>query len=126
VVAERGNRGATNFQILANGIVFGDVGLHFITQSFIQRALASNRCLPRSLGSTTRFFDLAPALGSKPAHFCSAFTFAEFTTGSLFEFGDIRSLFASFSLALGAHFFLRKMHTTTAPARTCQLTPLVL
>jgi hypothetical protein len=60
-------------------------------------------------------------LGSKPAHLCGALPLAEFVTRSLFEFGNVCSLFASIPLAFSAHFAFRQMHATTAAAGARQL-----
>jgi len=124
VIAERGDRSAPNFEVLTDGIISGDVGLHFVTQPFVQRPLPSDCCLSRSLGSTACFFEGASPAGSKPAHLCGAFALGQFAPGPLFEFGEVRSLFASVSLALGAYFLPGETHPTAAPTGTRQLTPL--
>jgi hypothetical protein len=107
MMTQGGDRGIAHFQILADGVVFGDVRFDFVAESFINGALSSNRCLSCGFRAPAGFFHQTAALRSKPAHLGRALTLAELVTGPLFKFGHIRGLFASVPLAFGAYFSFR-------------------
>jgi hypothetical protein len=63
VIAERGHRRTANLKVFADSTVFGDARLDFITQTFIDGALASDCGLTRGFSTAARFF---PSRGVVP------------------------------------------------------------
>jgi hypothetical protein len=96
-----------HFQVFAYGIVSGDIRLDFVAHAFVDRALSGNGRLAGSFGTSPRFLNRPASAGPHAPHFSRAFPLAEFVTGPFLEFGKISGLFASISLAFGAHFALR-------------------
>jgi hypothetical protein len=108
VIAERGNRGITDFEVFADGVVLRDVRLHFVPQAFIYRALPRDSGLPCSLGSAPCFFQRTSMTGLETAHLCRQLTPGQLAAGASLEFGNIRSLFARQTLTLSPKLALRK------------------
>jgi hypothetical protein len=108
VIAERGNRGVTDFEVLADCAVLRDVRLHFVPQAFIDRALPRDSGLPSSLGSTPSFFQQTAMTGLETAHLCRQLAPGQLAAGASLELGNICSLFARQTLPLSTKLSLRK------------------
>src|SRR5260370_39646574 len=106
MMTERLDCSLAHFQILADGVVFRDVGFCFVAHAFINSALSGDRCLPRRFGTTTCFLEVATMFRLKLSHLGREFALAQFVTGAFLELGYVGRLLFRQACAFSAHLSL--------------------
>src|SRR5439155_1680170 len=119
MMSQSRDRSLANLEVFPHRAVFGDVGPGFVAHAFIDCALTSDGCLPRSFRATTSFFQRPTMSGLELAHLCGEFAFAELMSGALLKFCDVCRLFSCDARLLGPPLTFGKMYPTAAsiPAR---------